>query len=200
MPALADFSTISPRIASGAGRVVATAAAWPPGVLPTCIAGVFVILALAPAQALGAPKSFAGIVCNSDIAAALVGRYMPNERVRATEARHADIGLKNLGAYGMENEGDPWTLISWEICNREYLLLERRGIVRDVLASPLPPPSPPSQIASCTVDGSAVAGTAVAFVLANDRKWPRPVEYAWRIDDKTLKFSRIEGKEVSCTP
>jgi len=166
----------------------------------TLLFGLLSAFTLLSAGAIAADKSFDGVTCKTNVPSALIGRHMPNERVATTEARHKDIGLKDLGAYGMENEGDPWTLISWQICGQEYLVLERRGIVRDVLASPMPPGSPESQIASCAVDGSSLHGTAVAFVSANDKEWPKLVEYAWLINDKTIKFAKIEGKEIVCAP
>ena len=157
-------------------------------------------IALLSATAQGAERSFDGITCKSYIPSALIGRHMPNERVVTIEARYKEIGLKDLGAYGMEAAGDPWTLISWQICGREYLLLERRGIVQDVLASPLPQESAQFTIASCVVDGSSLHGTAVIFVSAKERQLPKPVEHAWLINDKTIRFSKIKGKEIVCTP
>jgi len=157
-------------------------------------------LVLYSTHVLSTEKSFDGITCKTDIPLALIGRHMPNERVVITEERYKDISLKDLGTYGMENEGDPWTLISWSICGREYLLLERRDIVKDVLASPLPKGSPESNVASCVVDGSSLKGMAVVFVSENEIHWPKLVEHAWLINDKTVKFSKIEGKEIVCTP
>jgi hypothetical protein len=162
--------------------------------------GLLSTLSLLTAHAFAAEKSFDGVTCEMNIPSALIGRRMPNERVAATQARYKGIGLKDLGAYGTENGGDSWTLISWQICGREYLLLERREIVRDVLASPLPPGSPQSQITSCTVDGASLPGTAVAFVSTNVPKGPMLVEYAWRINDTTIKFAKIAGREIVCAP
>lgn len=162
--------------------------------------GLIVAFALHSACAVGAETPFDGITCATNMTSALVGRHMPNERVVTMEARYKNIGLKDLGAFGMEDEGDPWTLISWNICGREYLLLERRGIVRDVLASPLPSGSPQSVISTCTRNGVNLDGTAVAFVAVNDNKWPKLVEHAWLIDDKTIKFEKIVGAEIACAP
>ncbi len=157
------------------------------------------ILMLLSTNTMSAEKSFVGITCKTDIPSALIGRYMPNERVAATEARHKEIGLKDIGAYGIESEGDPWTLISWQICGREYLLLEHRDVVMDVLASPLLQGGPQSQVVSCSVDGSRLTGTAVAFA-SNREQLSKPVEHAWLINDKTYKFSKVYGKEIVCTP
>lgn len=160
--------------------------------------GLLLGMAMLSAHAARIEKSFDGITCQSDIASALIGRHMSDERVVSIEGRYKSIRLKDLGAFGMEVDGDPWTLISWEICGREYLLLERRDIVKDALASPVPAGRPRSQIASCTVNGSSVPGTAVAFVETDDKKWPKAVKNAWRIDDKKIQFVRIAGNEIVC--
>ena len=151
-------------------------------------------------HAAGAEKSFDGITCQSNISSALVGRHMPNERAASIEERYKSIRLKDIGAFGMEAEGDPWTLISWEICGREYLLLERQDVVKDVLASEIPPGGPHAQIASCAADGSKLPGTGVAFVERDEKKWPRAVKSAWLIDDKKIKFVKVTANEIVCTP
>ncbi|MCA7011180.1 hypothetical protein LF934_00840 [Dickeya dadantii] len=162
--------------------------------------GLLLPLSLLSFHAMGAGKSFDGITCKSDISSALIGRHMPNDSVVATEERYKSIDLKGLGTYGMESDGDPWTLSSWQICGREYFLLERRDIVKDVLSSPSPKENPKSQIVLCVVDGSSSHDTFVTFVSSEEKPWPRPVEYAWRINDKTVKFSKSEGKEIVCNP
>jgi hypothetical protein len=157
-------------------------------------------LLLISMHAACAATSFDEINCKSNVASALIGRQMADERIVAIEARYKDISLKNLGAFGMESEGDPWTLVSWSICGREYLVLERHGIVRDALASPLKSGGPQSQVASCTVDGSSLSGTVVVFLDADDKKWPKPVKYAWLIDNTAIRFGRIKGNEIICGP
>ncbi|MBP2857249.1 hypothetical protein J8657_06505 [Dickeya oryzae] len=151
-------------------------------------------------HAIGAAKSFDGITCKSDIPSALIGRHMPNESTVATEERYKSIDLKDLGTYGMESDGDPWSLESWQICGREYFLLDRREIVKDVLSSPSPKENPKTQIVSCVVDGSNSHDTFVTFISSEEKPWPRTVEHAWRINDKTVKFSKVEGKEIVCNP
>lgn len=156
--------------------------------------------ALVSASASGAPKSFDGITCKSDIQASLVGRYMSNDTVARMESKYRSIELTDLGAYGMEVEGDPWTLISWRICRREYLVLERRGIVTDVLGSPLETRDSESRIVSCIVDGLRVPNTAVVFAQPNSEKWPRSIKDAWIINDDSKTFKKISGGDVVCAP
>ena len=157
-------------------------------------------LLLPSASSAGPAIGFEGLTCKADIRSALLGRRMPNGAIASIEAKHKDIGVKNLGAYGMESDGDPWTLIFWQICGREYLVLERKGVVRDVLESPLAPGSPQGTIVSCTVAGAELKDTVIAFETASNPKWPKAVKNAWRINDATVTFSKFDGDKTVCAP
>jgi len=145
-----------------------------------------------------AAQSFQGITCQSDIPKALLGRTMPNERVVLTEARYKSIGLHDLGGFGVEAEGDPWFLISWQICGREYVLLERHDVVRDVLVAPQSASHIQSSIVSCTVDGVEQKETAVLFIPPEDLKGPTKVDGAWFIDDQAVRFKERRGRNIVC--
>ena len=149
-----------------------------------------------------APAGFDGLRCEDDVRAALLGRSMPSAPVAETEARHADLGLQHLGAFGVEPEGDPWTAVSWALCGHEHLLLQKGGVVRDVLVAPSPPNRPPSVLLSCTVGGQPVPGTAVAWPAVTDAPWPKVVAPVWRIDEAALKFQPVAagGGPVTCAP
>lgn len=147
-----------------------------------------------------AVESFDDITCQSISASTFIGRHMPSELVKLTEARYTSIGLKIIGAFGMEIEGDPWTQISWEVCGQEYLLLEQSGIVKDALVSPVSPGGPKSEIGSCSANGLNLQEIAIIFVESNDKHWPKSVKNAWLINDKTIKFEKIEGNEIICAP
>lgn len=121
---------------------------------------------------------------------------MPNDKVAKLEARYGNIQLKALGAHGMEATGDPWTLTFWSLCGREYVLLERRAVVKDVLAAPPSIGNEPSLLGSCAVDGTKVSGTSVAFGTVKDKR--QGSLQAWRVDDKALKFVALKGKEIRC--
>jgi hypothetical protein len=73
---------------------------------------------------------FDSVRCGSDVRKALVGRKMPNEKIVVLEERHKDLGLKDLGASEIS---DRLSVISWRICGEEYVLLEDKDVVRDVL-------------------------------------------------------------------
>jgi hypothetical protein len=76
---------------------------------------------------------FDSVRCGSDVGEALLGRKMSNEKVSVLEERHKDLGLKDLGGTEIS---DRLFLISWRICGEEYVLLEDKDVVRDVLKFP----------------------------------------------------------------
>ena len=94
---------------------------------------LLLIIGFLVTDAFGGSDEFSGIQCGSDIAKALIGKRMSNERIADLEKRHADLGLKDLGA---DEISDRLNSISWSICGSEYLVLEAGDIVRDVLKIP----------------------------------------------------------------
>lgn len=181
--------------ATTAAAPAATAPAAPAATAPA--ASATTAAAAAVPAAAGAPSSsFDGLRCDSDVGAALRGRTMPRGPVAATEAKYTALALKNLGAFGDEPDGDPWTAVSWSICGKEHMLLQKGNVVRDVLVST--EGAPPSVFVSCEADGAKVAGTAVTFTEANG--WPKPVKEAWRIDDTALRFQKVAGSKIVCEP
>src|ERR1700757_3481682 len=90
---------------------------------------LLLVLSMACGRA-GAADGFGGLSCGADIAKALTGRHMSNEPVVAIEARHKDLGLKDLGADELDWGSEVW----WRICDARYaMLLDRHDVVRDVL-------------------------------------------------------------------
>jgi hypothetical protein len=98
-----------------------------------------------------AADEFDTIKCGADIPKAMVGKPSSNERVVVIEARHSNLGLKDLG--GIEIS-DRLFLISWRICGSEYavLLNTEKHLVRDVLPVPAHSlHSPQSFVEQCQV-------------------------------------------------
>lgn len=160
------------------------------------------VLAVSAWSAEAAPvaRSFDGLECGSDIAAALKGREMPNGPVVELEQRYAALKLEGLGATGVEVEGDPWTLVGWMICGTEYLVLEKGATVRDVLPSPTGPGGARSELVSCRRDGEALAATAVAFPTSQPADWSKQLAQVWLIDDAAVAFRKLEGAGIVCAP
>ena len=143
------------------------------------------------------------VVCRwlngSAIAKELLGRTMPNGRVSVIESRYRHLSLANQGAFGLEIEGDPWTLVSWGICGREHVILERNGVVRDVLVAPAEAAQSKSVIVSCSVDGVQAMKTAVVFSPADGWRAPSMVSRVWLIDDQEVRFVERSGAGIRCT-
>src|SRR5215467_11804369 len=82
-----------------------------------------------------AADEFDTVKCGADVPKAMVGSHSSNERVVVLEARHSNLGLKDLGGTEIT---DRLFLISWRICGSEYAVLLNTGkrVVRDVLLVP----------------------------------------------------------------
>src|SRR2546430_961886 len=99
------------------------------------ILGILVlVLPLVCIRSVCDADGFDSVRCGSDVRKALLGRKMPNEKIVVLEARHKDLGLKDLGASEIS---DRLSVISWRICGEEYVILEdNKNIARDVLKFP----------------------------------------------------------------
>ncbi len=158
---------------------------------------VFLALALSGNLARGAETSFDGIKCDSQIETVLIGRSMKNEKVAAIEKKYKAINLKLLWSDGMEADGDPWTLTAWMICGKQYLSLNRKNVVKDVLISPQNLPNHKFSVGMCKNQGKAIP-TAVLFVPAEDKDRPKQFDRIWTVDDSKLKFREIISKNIRC--
>ncbi|MFN9943119.1 MAG: CYTH domain-containing protein, partial [bacterium] len=77
-----------------------------------------------------------------------VFRYQKYRESWEYKGQEIEVDETPIGAF-LEIEGDPWTLISWGICGREHVILERNGVVRDVLVAPAEAAQSKSVIVSC---------------------------------------------------
>src|SRR5215813_8473436 len=99
--------------------------------LPAWIVSALFLLTATAAQA---SDGFEAVKCGGDVRAALLAKKMSDEPVVASEKRHADLSLKDLGG---DEISDTLNSTSWRICAKEYVVVsDNRGIVRDVLAFP----------------------------------------------------------------
>jgi len=132
---------------------------------------------------------FDSVHCGGDVRKALLGRTMTNERVVVIEERHKDLGLKDLGGSEIS---DRLTITSWQICGDEYVLLEERDVVRDVLKFPKHSKESPEFIGLCQLDGKNVPGEAIGVLTNEDGAKTLPVTIAWKIDARLKKFVKLE--------
>jgi hypothetical protein len=153
-------------------------------------------LALTASGPAGKPAGFDGIACGSDIAAELLGRTMPNERVAALEAKYQAIGLKDLGASEIS---DNLNLISWQICGSEYMLIEDgKDRVRDVLKAPPHSKAAPLFIGAARVGGKELPATVVAVLKPEDGAKLLSAACAWKIDERQARFVPLPTAGLQC--
>src|SRR3954452_19651635 len=112
-----------------------------------------------------AGDGFDSVQCGSDIRKALLGKKMSNKRVVVLEEKHKDLGLKDLGASEIS---DNLNAISWEICGDEYVILEEKDVVRDMLKFPRHSRETPEFVGVCQLNGKDLPGTAIG-VLKNEQ-------------------------------
>src|SRR5712671_7286870 len=128
---------------------------------------------------------FDSVRCGSDIRKALLGRRMSNEKIVVLEERHKDLGLKDIGASEIS---DLLSVITWRICGEEYVLLEDKDSVRDVLKFPKHSKESPPFIGSCQLNGHDVPSTAIGVLKNENGVEILPAMIAWKIDGKQMKF------------
>ncbi len=145
---------------------------------------------------VSAADLFSKIRCGADIPKLLIGGFMTNERDAAVEARHKDLGLKDLG--GSELTDDLF-LGSWLICGKEYLLiLNKKSIVCDVLQFPQHSKASPEFIGSCRVSGKEVPGEIVAVLNDQPGAENLAARFAWKIDRRSAKFVVLPTEGLQC--
>jgi hypothetical protein len=145
---------------------------------------------------VSAADLFSKIRCGTDIPKALIGGFMTNERDVSIEARHKDLGLKDLG--GSELTGDLF-LSSWLICGNEYLLImDKRSIVRDVLQFPQHSKASPEFSGLCRVNGKELPEDIVAVLNNQVGAENLSAKFAWKIDPKKAKFVKLATEGMQC--
>lgn len=143
-----------------------------------------------------ARDGFEKVRCNGDVARALIGQRGSNEPVVAIEGRHKDLKLKDVGAsdYGR------FSSITWLICGREFVVLEhnRTNLIHDVL--PIPPRSTttPAFEGTCKINGKAMREVVIAILRDEGGGDALPAEAAWRIDEKKIRFVRMNPEGLLC--
>jgi hypothetical protein len=160
------------------------------------VAIFMLVLSLFCGSSICNADGFDSVRCGSDVPKALLGRTMPNEKIVVIEERHKDLGLKDLGGTEVS---DHLFLASWRICGDEYVLLEDHDVVRDVLKFPKHSKDSPQFIGGCQLNGHDVPGTAIG-VLKNEAGVENlPAVVAWKIDDKQMKFVKLETEGLRCS-
>lgn len=159
--------------------------------LPFMLATILVIAG----PPVGADE-FQAVRCNSDIPKAMIGKRTSNGPVAVTEKKYNGIGLKDLGA---DEISEKLSSISWLICGSEYVsLVDRAGVVRDVLSFPTHSKRSPAFSGRCQRDGRETRDVLVAILDGASTRESLPVKVAWRIDERRAKFVRVSADALAC--
>jgi hypothetical protein len=153
-----------------------------------------------------AADEFDAIKCDADIPKAMVGKHSSNTRVVVTEARHRNLGLKDLG--GTEISAQLF-VVSWRICGSEYaeLVNTKDNLVRDVLRVPAHSLlSPESSFAKCQIAGKEISDDVIAILDNSQGQKPKgtfeeimlPAKMAWKIDERQERFVPMPPQGLSC--
>jgi hypothetical protein len=158
---------------------------------------LLLVTGLLVANAFAGSDGFTGIQCGSDIAKALTGKRMSNERVADLEKRHTDLALKDLGASEIS---DRLSCISWLICGSEFMLLQDGSIARDVLKVPPHSKTSPLFIGACELNEKESKDILVA-ILDNEKETDASAltaKVAWKIDQNKMKFVSVPVEGLRC--
>lgn len=159
----------------------------------TLFGALALVAALATTQTASAKDAFDAVKCDGDVAKALVGQKIGKEPVAAIEKRHAAIGLRDEGG---DEISDAVFYQSWTICGGSYHLLERGGIVRDVVRADHSKERP-SFVGTCEADALELRAQVLAILEGGTGDW-RHAKSAWRIDEAAAKFVSIDAKGLMC--
>ena len=154
------------------------------------------VIALFCMSSIYGADGFDSVRCGSDVRKALLGHSMSNETIVVLEERHKDLGLNHVGASEIS---DRLNAISWRICGEEYVLLEDKDAVRDVLKFPKHSKDSPAFIGSCQLNGHDVPGTAIGVLKNENGVAIFPAISAWKIDDKQMKFVELKTEGLRCS-
>lgn len=153
------------------------------------------IVLLACGNVSRASDGFGAVRCGTDIPKTLIGRAMSNESDGVVEARHKDLGLKDLGGSDISER---LFLASWRICGDEYAVLEEKDVVRDVLKFPPHSKDAPEFIGSCRINGKELPDTIIAVLENHKGAEALPATAAWKIDKAGKRLVKLPTAGLLC--
>lgn len=139
---------------------------------------------------------FEHVKCGADIPKALIGKRSSNAPVAELEKKYQALGLKDLGG---DEISEALSSVNWVICGAEYVeLVDRRGMVRDVLPFPSHSKSSPAFSGTCRLNGRERPDIVVAVLDGAGAADPLPVKTAWKIDKKQARFVPMPVEGLLC--
>jgi hypothetical protein len=159
------------------------------------LAFILAAIYLACGQAAFADE-FQNLKCGSDIPKAMIGKRSLNVPVVQIEKKYQALGLKDLGG---DEISDSLSSVNWLICGGEYIeLIDKKGMVRDVLVLPPHSKAAPAFSGYCQTEGKDLPDVIIAVLDGEAAKAPLPVKTAWKIDPKQAKFVAIPPEGLLC--
>ena len=142
---------------------------------------------------------FESVRCGEDVVKALRGRKKSDGPVVNLEARHKDIGLKDLGAeYASDDES--LGLVFWMICGEEYATLEDKNFMRDVIKIPKHSNETPEFVGRCQLNGKDLPDEIIGVLKNEEGGTSLPAVKVWKIDQKQKKFVPLQTEGIRCGP
>jgi len=139
---------------------------------------------------------FQKVRCGSDIPKAMIGQHSSNGPVVATERKYRALGLKDVGA---DEISDRLSSVNWQICGAEFIeLIDRGGIVRDVLPFPAHSKTSPGFSGFCQLNGRELPDIFVAVLDGTSATDVLPAQVAWKIDQQKAKFVKVSTEGLVC--
>jgi hypothetical protein len=139
---------------------------------------------------------FQNLKCGADIAKAMIGKHSSNGPIVETEKKYRALGLKGLGG---DEISDSLSSVSWLICGAEVVeLIDRRGLVRDVVPFPPHSKSAPAFSGFCQAKGRDLPDIILAVLDGSATTDPLPAKTAWKIDQKAAKFVPVSADGLAC--
>jgi hypothetical protein len=149
---------------------------------------LLILSGLSALAATSSEKSFAGLRCDADIAKALIGRQMENVPVQEIEKKYQRLHLQDMGAEEITNQ---WSLITWKICDRFFMLLEKGDQVTDVIELPRIKDKEIPVLLACKVARRELQ--YVLPVIKNNK-----ILTAWQVDLNAQKINPLATANLSC--
>jgi hypothetical protein len=146
-----------------------------------------------------AGDGFEAVKCGEDVVKALVGKKGANEPVVQTEARHKDIQLKDLGAE-IVSDDERLSMIFWQICGDEYVVLEDENMVTDALKFPKHSKETPQFDGVCELNGKELPDVVLGVLKREEGAAKFQALQAWKIDQKQKKFVPLPTEGLRCGP
>lgn len=139
-----------------------------------------------------AAVDFDGLQCEQkELAAALVGRKMTTGSVEKLVRKYSKLKLKDLGAETVGDDAGRTSLVFWQLCDRNVVMVVDHDKVTDAIEFPLGAKEPDSKMCK----GKEPPGDLVVRML----KPSGEPEKAWRVGRTSKKLEPISPDGLVCS-